>query len=99
MTPLQLLATSFLLGFFVLLAGCYGVLYCLGRLGTSVTMLRGSYIAYVLQALVAVGIAASTPLELWWKVLVVASCIAYLPIPPVTWRYLEKLHQPKEPQP
>ena len=99
MTPLQLLATSFLLGFFVLLAGCYGVLYCLGRLGISVTMLRGSYIAYVLQALVAVGIAASTPLELWWKVLVVASCIAYLPIPPVTWRYLEKLHQPKEPQP
>ena len=99
MTPLQLLATSFLLGFFVLLAGCYGVLYCLGRLGTSVTMLRGSYIAYVLQALVAVGIAASTPLELWWKVFVVASCIAYLPIPPVTWRYLEKLHQPKEPQP
>jgi peptidoglycan/LPS O-acetylase OafA/YrhL len=62
-------------------------------------MLRGSYIAYVLQALVAVGIAASTPLELWWRVLVVASCIAYLPIPPVTWRYLEKLHQPKEPQP
>ena len=99
MTPLQLLATSLLLGFFVLLAGCYGVLYCLGRLGTSVTLLRSSYIAYVLQALVAVGIAASTPLELWWKVLVVASCIAYLPIPPVTWRYLENLHQPKEPQP
>jgi hypothetical protein len=99
MTPLQLLATSLLLGFFVLLAGCYGVLYCLGRLGTSVTMLRGSYIAYVLQALVAVAIAASTPLEFWWKVLVVASCIAYLPIPPVTWRYLENLHEVKEHHP
>ena len=81
MTAVELLATSSLLGFFVLLAGCYGVLYCLGRLGTSVAMLRGSYIAYLLQALVAVAIAASTPLEFWWKVLVVASCIAYLPIP------------------
>ncbi len=99
MTPPQLLATSLLLGFFVLLAGCYGVLYCLGRLGPSVTMLRSSYVAYVLQALVTVVIAASTPLELWWKILVVASCVAYLPIPPVTWRYLENLHELKEQHP
>jgi len=96
MTPSELLATSLLLGLFVLLAGCYGVLYCLGRLGHSVTMLRSSYIAYCLQALAAVVIAASTPLELWWKILVVASCVVYLPIPPVTWRYLESLHEPKE---
>lgn len=99
MTPLQLLATSLLLGFFVLLAGCYGVLYCFGRLGAHVMLVRSSYIAYVLQALVAVAIAASTPLEFWWKLLVVVSCIAYLPIPPVTWRYLENLHEPKESQP
>ncbi len=99
MTPLQLLATSLLLGLFVLLAGSYGVLYCLGRLGPSLRMLRGSYVAYVLQALVAVVIAASTPLEWWWKILVVASCVAYLPIPPVTWRYLENLHELKEQHP
>ena len=96
MTPSQMLATSLLLGFFVMLAGCYGVLYCLGRLGPSVTMLRGSYIAYCLQALSAAVILAYTPLEPWWKVLIVASCAAYLPIPPVTWRYLEHLHQLKE---
>jgi hypothetical protein len=96
MTPLQLLTTSLLLGFFVLLAGCYGVLYCLGQLSARVTLVRGSYIAYVLQALVAAVIAASTPLEFWWKVLIVASCLAYLPIPSVTWRYLENLHEPKE---
>ena len=99
MTPLQLLATTLLLGLFVLLAGCYGVLYCLGRLGPNIKMLRSSYLAYGLQALVAVATAASTPLELWWKILVVASCIAYLPIPPVTWRYLEELHEPKEHHP
>lgn len=99
MTPLQLLATSLLLGFFALLAGCYGVLYCLGRLGARVTLVRGSYIAYVLQALVAAAIAVSTPLEFWWKVLVVASCAAYLPIPPATWRYLENLHEPEEHHP
>jgi hypothetical protein len=96
MTPLQLVATSLLLGLFVLLAGSYGVLYCLGRLSSSIRMLRGGYIAYVLQALTAVVIATSTPLELWWKILVLASCAVYLPIPPVTWRYLENLHNLRE---
>ena len=96
MTPHELLATSLLLGLFVLLAGCYAVLYCLGRLSGSIRLLRGSYVAYVLQALAAVVIAASTPLEWWWKLLVVASCIAYFPIPPVTWRYLEHLHNLRE---
>lgn len=95
MTPVELLATSLALGFFVLLAGCYGVLYCMGRLSASVTMLRGGYVAYLLQASAAGAIAAFTPLEPGWKVLVVASCIVYLPIPPMTWRYLENLHQPK----
>ena len=35
MTPTQMLWTSLLLGLFVLLAGCYGLLYCLGRMRAS----------------------------------------------------------------
>jgi hypothetical protein len=96
MTPAQVLATSLLLGFFVLLAGCYGVLYCLGQLGARGALLRASYGAYALQALVAAAIATFTPLGWWWKLLIVASCVAYLPIPPLTWRYLDALHAPEE---
>jgi hypothetical protein len=96
MTPTQMLATALLLGLFVLLAGGYGVLFCLGKLGAKVALLRASYGAYVLQMLVAAAIAALTPLGWWWKMLIVASCVAYLPIPPLTWRYLENLHEPKE---
>ena len=95
MTPEQLVATSLLLGFFILLAGCYGLLYSLGRLRTSIRTLRSSYIAFALQACVAAAIAAFTPLEPGWKILVVASCLAYLPIPALTWRYLEILHEAK----
>ena len=99
MTPEQLLATSLLLGFFdparrllwrALLPrqASYQRRRCFG----AATLLTFS------KRCVAAAIAAFTPLEFGWKVLVVASCIAYLPIPPVTWRYLENLHEAKEQQ-
>jgi len=36
---------------------------------------------------------AFTPLHLGWKALIAASCALYLIIPPVTWRYLLRLHR------
>ena len=95
MSALQMLGTSLLLGLFVLLAGCYGLLYCLGRLRASRSLVRAGFVAYLLQG-VAAGLLASGALDLWWKALLVASFVAYLAIPPLTWRFLEQLHEPQE---
>ena len=46
-----MLVTSLLLGLFVLLAGCYGVLYCLGRLRANRALGRAAAIAYLLQGI------------------------------------------------
>jgi hypothetical protein len=91
----QMLGISLLLGLFVLLAGCYGLLYCLGRLRESRNLARTARAAYLLQGVTA-GLLASSELDFWWKALLLASFVAYLPIPPLTWRLLENLHQPEE---
>ncbi|HWH48404.1 MAG TPA: hypothetical protein VN664_11425 [Burkholderiales bacterium] len=95
MTAAQMLGTSLLLALFVLLAGCYGVLYCLGRLRASRGIGRAALTAYALQGVTA-GLLTFSPLEFWWKALLLASFVAYLPIPPLTWRLLESLHEPGE---
>jgi hypothetical protein len=95
MTAAQMLGTSLLLGLFVLLAGCYGVLYCLGRLHANRRLGRAAVIAYLLQG-ITTGLLALTPLDFWWRALLLASFIAYFPIPPLTWRFLEILHEPEE---
>jgi hypothetical protein len=95
MTAAQMLGTSLLLGLFVLLGGCYGVLYCLGRLRASRGLKRAAVIAYLLQG-ATTGLLALTPLDFWWKALLLVSFVAYFPIPPLTWRFLESLHAPEE---
>ena len=90
-----MLVTSLLLGLFVLLAGCYGVLYCLGRLRANGGLRRAAAFAYLLQG-ITTGMLALTELDFWWKALLLASFVAYLPIPPLTWRFLENLHEPEE---
>ena len=95
MTAAQMLGTSLLLGLFVLLAGCYGVLYCLGRLRGNRWLGRAASVAYLLQGVIT-GLLALTPLDFWWKALLLASFVAYLPIPPLTLRFLENLHGPEE---
>lgn len=96
MTPLEMVVSSLLLGLFVALAGCYGVLFCVGRLQENRTVAYAAYAAYGMQVMVAASLVLLTSLGDWWKVLIAASCAVYLPIPPATWRYLEKLHHPKE---
>lgn len=93
-----MVVTSLLLGLFVLLAGCYGVLYCFGRLRADDRLGRAAAFAYLLQGIATV-LLALTALDFWWKALLLASFVAYLPIPPLTWRFLENLHEPGEQHP
>ncbi len=93
MSPNQLLITSALLGLFVLLAGAYGLLYALGHLRGKSTIVRWAYGCYVAQWVVTLAIVWYAPLTLWWKVFVVASCMAYWIIPPATWHLLQLSHE------
>jgi hypothetical protein len=92
-TPGALILSAILLGMFVLLAGFFGVLYGLGILRETNSLLTAAYGCWVLQLLVTILIIVVTPLGSGWKLLIAASCLAYLSIPHLTWRYLERLHQ------
>ncbi len=92
MTPYALIWSALLLGAFVLLAGLYGLLYSIGALRGSHRLVIAAYACWAVQLLVALSIVALTPLGIGWKLLVAISCLVYLEIPPVTWRYLRQLH-------
>jgi hypothetical protein len=94
--PEALILTALLLGAFVLLGGIYGLLYSLGRLRRERRLIAIARLNYALQCAVTAAIVIATPLTPWWKVFVVLSCAAYFEIPPRTWRYLERLHRPRE---
>jgi hypothetical protein len=93
MTPGSMVATALLLGAFVATAGAYGLLYCLSRLYQGAGFRKATRLSYAILCTVAAAIVLLTPLHVWWKVLVAASCAIYLAIPPVTWRYLNRLHR------
>jgi hypothetical protein len=92
-SPGALLVTSSLLGFMVLAAGAYALLYGVARLKGSRGLLIAAGFAYGVLALDAVGIIWATPLAPAWKLLIAASALAYLGIPPLTWRYLRHTHR------
>jgi hypothetical protein len=92
MTAHAMLATSALLGAFVLSAGLYGLFYTLSMLYRMRSLRRLSGACYALHFLLMLEIVFATPLAPAWKALIVASCLAYFAIPPVTWRYLVRLH-------
>jgi hypothetical protein len=92
MTPHALILSALLLGAFVLLAGLYGLFYSLGILRDANRLVATAYGCWALQLVVAIAIVALTPLDIGWKILIVASCLAYLEIPRLTWRYLRQLH-------
>ena len=56
---------------------------------------RAAVAAYLLLGMTT-GLLALTALDFWWKALLLASFVAYWPIPPLTWRFLENLHEPEE---
>jgi MFS family permease len=93
MTPTAMVATALLLGAFVVMAGVYGLLYCASRLYDKAGLRTGKRLSYAALCAIAAAIVLSTPLHLWWKLLIAASCAAYLAIPPVTWRHLNRIHR------
>jgi hypothetical protein len=93
MTPSTFLFTSLSLGFMVLSAGAYALLYGAARFKCSRVLLFLAGLAYALLALDAASILLTTPLDPAWKLLIAASALAYLGIPPLTWRYLQRTHR------
>lgn len=92
MTPHAMIATALMLGGFVAAAGTYGLLYCLYRLWRRPGLRTASFVSYGVLCALTAAILALTPLHFGWKILVAASCLAYLAIPPITWRHLQRLH-------
>jgi hypothetical protein len=93
MTPSTLIFTSLSLGFMVLAAGAYALLYGAARLKCSRVLLVLAGLAYALLALDVASVLLTTPLDPAWKLLIAASALAYLGIPPVTWRFLQRTHR------
>ena len=97
MTPALFLLTAVLMGLFMLCGGAWALLYCLGQTRHSRTIVWAGLASYALAVILALVIALATPLQLKWKVLIIASGLAYAFIPPITLRYLERLHAAWEP--
>ncbi|HEV2548267.1 MAG TPA: hypothetical protein VGU20_13090 [Stellaceae bacterium] len=93
MTPQAFLATSGLLGLFVLAAGVYGVLYGMGRLRESQRLMKAATVAYAALCGIVAAIVLATPLGFGWKLLIGASAAIYYAIPPITWRHLHRTHR------
>ena len=96
MNELELLKTAFLLGGLVLLAGCYGILYAIGKLADWRAMRLAGFACYGLQSVIALAVVALSPLTNPWKLVVVIGTLGFLGIPPMTWRLLERTHEAEE---
>jgi len=92
MSPSDFLLTSAALGFMVLAAGAYALLYGVAQFKKSRALLLLAGLAYGALALDVAGLILATPLDPEWKLLIAASALAYLGIPPFVWRYLQRTH-------
>ena len=86
MNEISLLETALLLGLYVALAGSYGLVYAIARLQEGVDSPPGVDDFIRVARSTAIAVVAWTPLEFGWKGLIVASSVAFLAIPPITWR-------------
>ena len=96
MNELELLKTALLLGGLVLLAGCYGILYGIGKLADRRAMRLAGFVCYGLQCVLALAVVGLSPLTNPWKLVVVIGTLGFLGIPPMTWRLLERTHEAEE---
>ncbi len=92
MTPDGFLVTSALLGLMVLAAGAYGSLYAAARLTKKRTLLALAAAAYGMLTVDATCVVVASSLGPAWKLLIAASALAYVAIPPITWRYMRRTH-------
>ncbi len=93
MSKISLLQSALLLGIYVALAGSYAFVYTIARIQDAICLYRLSLVLYGLHGLTAIAIVAWTPLHIGWKGLIVASSVAFLVIPPITWRLLQRTHE------
>lgn len=93
MTAQEIIATALMLGGFVAAAGAYGILYCAARMWNRPALWTAGKVCCAAMIALAAAIVVLSPLLAGWKLLVAASCAAYVAIPPVTWRYLTRLHR------
>jgi hypothetical protein len=92
MTGVLLLETALWLGLTVLLAGCYGILYGVGRLTQRRAVSWAAFGCYGMQCTVAGTIVLLAPLNADWKFVLAAFTLGFLVVPPVTWSFLERTH-------
>lgn len=93
MIELELLKTALLLGGLILLAGCYGVLYGIGKLAGWRAMRLAGFACYGLQCTITLVVVGFSPLTSAWKLVVIAGTLGFLGIPPITWRFVERTHE------
>lgn len=96
MTPDALIVTALLLGAFAVMAGVYGLLYSLAVLLERPSLKSAGYFFYLVHFVIMLTIVFATPLGAWWKLLIAASSVAYLAIPPITWHHLSRIHRNEE---
>lgn len=96
MSAEAVLYTAGLCGLLTLAAFAYGGFYAASKLLTKFGMLYPATACYLVVMVLAALIFLSTPLALGWKILIVASALVYAAVPPLTWRFLVKLHEPEE---
>lgn len=99
MSPAAFLYTAGLLGLMALAGGGYGGLYTVSRLQVAAGLKYLAFASYGVALLLAALITVSTPLTPGWKILVMVSALVYAGVPPMTWRFLVKMHAPQEQHP
>ncbi len=92
MIPLELLQTAVYLGGLIFLAGCYGILYGIGRLTDRPCLRAAGFACYGLQCALALAVVVLSPLTGSWKLVVVVGTLGFLVMPPATWRLVEHTH-------
>jgi hypothetical protein len=90
---LELLKTALLLGGLILLGGCYGILYGIGKLANWRAVQLAGFACYGLQCVIAFAVVVLSPLTTPWKLVVVIGTLGFFGIPPVTWRFVERTHE------
>ena len=91
MTPQGVILTSSILGLFVLFGGLYGSLYAASAVFNRPRLRAAGNVCYA-GLLCCLAVAFFTPLLWPWKLLLAVSAIAYCLVPPITLRYVGKLH-------
>ena len=96
MTPEALIRTALMMGLLVLAGGAWSLLYCLGKTRARPAWLHAARGCYAIALGLAIAIAVQSPLSPGWKLLILASALAYAGIPPMTLRYLQHTHEGEE---